>query len=68
MFVSFFNDKISDPLGSNKINTYYEEPINNVLQDKKNGLIIFDWIWYSGWIIILVGAYIFWAWEFLDIE
>ena len=68
VFVRFFDNKTSDPIGSKKINVFYERKINDILQEKQKALSLFDWYWFGGFTILLTGTYLIWAYEYADIE
>ncbi len=68
MFVRFYDGKASNPSGKGQIKIFYEKPIAQVIQEKKNGLIIFDWLWFIGWTVILTASYFWYAYSIIDIE
>lgn len=69
VFVRFLNDQITNPTNKNtQFHVSIDQTPAQVIQGKKDGLIVFDIIYYTVWLIVVVGIYLIWAFNYAEIE
>jgi len=68
LFARFFNDKISNPMAEKKrLYIEYEKTIDEVLENKRKNLGIFNVVYYVLFILIGIGIYLVIAYHKLDL-
>lgn len=61
MFVTFNNDDIHAKM-------YYERNRDQVLEDKESRIRVFNFLYYTTWIVGIVGVYLYWARTYGEIK
>lgn len=69
LFAKFLGDTVSDPISGSKVLHVYDGTTPaQIIQKKKDDLIVFDVLYFSLFVILSVGAWYWVAYDLLDIQ